>query len=232
MKTIALLGKGLNNGTWQPVTELLTQKGFNFQILNQYTELANNQLIGILLGYDKIVPEDFISKPKNGLLLFHSSDLPEGKGWAPIYYTMSNKKNELVQTLLYAHKSVDSGNILAKAKYPLLGNEIEQEVKNYDDQMTLALINECLEDIISKLPLGQKQDANKSKWWRRRSPEDSEIGINENISGLFDKLRSLPESAPAFFNYKGRSYRIDLSLYNKSDFSDFDINKLIIEKFY
>lgn len=231
VNSIALLGKGLNNSTWKPIIDFLKKNSISPKLLSSHLELDNSFEFAILLGYDKIIPEEYLSKVKYGLILFHSSDLPKGRGWAPVFYTMNNEK-KLVQTMLYAGKEADLGNVLAKAYYSLDGNEIEAEVKHYDDELTLLLIENFLIEIFEKKPIGTKQNIENATWWAKRRPKDSEISSEAKVSEIFDKLRSVPKSAPCFFTHKGRTYKIELSNLNEEDYKKFDKTKAKTQKLF
>jgi methionyl-tRNA formyltransferase len=227
---IVLLGKGLNQNGWRPIEEVLKQKGHQYKIIDDHRELNGSFDLGILLGYSKIVPLYLLNIPEKGFVLFHSSDLPEGRGWAPIYHTIVNKL-DLVQTMLYASEEADRGNILAKATYKLKGFEMEHEVRKIDDELTLGLINECIDTVIEKNPVGKTQHVSSGSWWKRRKPEDSKIDPALTIEEAFDTLRALPSSAPAFFDMSGRKFQIKLEPVDKLD-SSFDRSAMTIEKFF
>jgi methionyl-tRNA formyltransferase len=45
-------------------------------------------------------------------LVVHESDLPVGKGFAPIQWQLLEENNEIIISFLQAHGLVDSGDIL------------------------------------------------------------------------------------------------------------------------
>ena len=47
-------------------------------------------------GLYEIIPDHVLHAPKYGMLFFHATPLPEGKGNAPIYWTVSNKRNNIL----------------------------------------------------------------------------------------------------------------------------------------
>lgn len=226
MSKIALLGKGLNFDGWKKISDLLGRKGIDFEIFQNHREISDEFTLGILLGYSRIVPQNILNLPENGFVLFHSSDLPEGRGWAPIYNTIVKGK-DLTQTMLYASEKVDLGNILVKATYELEGNEVEEEVKGYDDLITLELLENFIEEIIRKKPLGKPQDESESTWWDKRYPKDSEINdLDSRLIDLINYLRGVPESAPTFFYFKGRKFYLKLIPEEVNGENTFDVSKL------
>ena len=62
----------------------------------------------ILWSYRKIIKN---IENKNNIILFHSTDLPKGKGWAPIYYSIFNNEKFFTISGITASNKVDSGKI-------------------------------------------------------------------------------------------------------------------------
>ncbi len=212
MTEIVLLGRGLNLAGWEPIETLLVTRGLRFFRITRHEELRHIDRkldLGVLLGYSHIVPADCLKRPKHGFILFHSSDLPQGRGWAPIYNTIT-RKLPLTQTLLFATANIDSGPIIAKASHPLEGKELEQEVRYIDDQLTLALLKDALEPILSGDVRPCDQNEAEATRWPRRCPADSAVDARKPLEQLIDHIRALPPQADAFFDYQGRRFYITL----------------------
>ena len=226
---VILLGKGLNSGSWAPVCSLLEKKGIGFTISGNHNELRKGPDLGIILGYDRIIPSEVLARPRLGFILFHSSDLPRGRGWAPIYNTVTANL-PLTQTLLFASEEVDAGPVIAKATYPLEGNEMEAEVRKFDDGLTLALLDDVLDPLLKGKVQGIEQDHSQATWWRRRVPEDSEVRLEASISESFDHIRGLPRSAPVVFSHRGRRFKVMIEPMDPG--KTFDPENVRIQRFF
>ncbi len=77
---IGLLGKGLNAGTWSPLGLVLSANGIHYEVLSDHHQINGKQDLVISLGYDRVIPEEYINRPALGIIVFHSSDLPKGRG--------------------------------------------------------------------------------------------------------------------------------------------------------
>lgn len=228
MKKAMLLGTGLNRLGWEPVVAHLKQWGV-VPVISQDHESLDTCELTILLGYERLLPTAALDKARLGTILFHSSDLPKGRGFAPIYNTMV-RNLPLVQTMLYASEKADLGPIIAKARYPLDGTETEDEVRHYDDNLTLMLLGRCLPDLVRGRVNGCTQDEGAASWWPRRSPDDSRIAPAKTILSVFDHMRALPESAPAFFDHRGRRFAIRVEAMDEP--IPFDREKVVLETMY
>jgi len=229
MVNIALVGKGLNRCGWEPLIRFFDKKKVAYEIHSAGKSLGQKYTLGILLGCDRIIPFNDLAKARYGFVVFHSSNLPEGRGFAPIYKTIVNLM-PLTQTLCFAAEEVDSGNIIAKGHYPLKGNELEAEVRDIDDHLTLLLLEDAFEMLLSGKVKGMPQNHNNATWWERRTPKDSIVEPNNRIAEIFDHLRALPTEAPAYFEYRGRTFTLRLE--SLSHVEPFDPEKVTIERYY
>ena len=80
-----------------------------------------------ILSYDLIILWSYRKILKNisyyrNIVLFHSSDLPDGKGWAPIFNTLNRNKKFFVISGILPADEVDSGDIICQAKFEIKYN--------------------------------------------------------------------------------------------------------------
>jgi methionyl-tRNA formyltransferase len=223
------LGKGLSLGGWDPVLAVLERHGLRASVHAGHEDAPRDADLGILLGYRQVAPAEVVFSPRLGALLFHSSDLPRGRGWAPIYAALS-RNEPLVQALLFAAAEVDSGNVIAKARYRLEGDETEAEVREIDDRLTLLLLDNALPALLAGQAKGRPQDHARATYTARRTPRDSEVTPDRTLAELFDHLRALPADAPAFFRFRGRTFSLDLRPLDPA--RGFDPGRLELERYY
>lgn len=182
----------------------LTKKGFISKILNNHLEVENGDIL-ILLSCEKKFTD--LSKNKNNLVV-HESDLPKGKGWSPLTYQVLEGKNKIPVTLFEADKSFDGGKIYFKKFIELNGDELIDELREKQAQMTFYLIDKFLRersDII-----GAKQKGEET-FYQKRNPSHSEVDINKSILENFNLLRVVDnERYPAFFIHNNQKYIIKI----------------------
>lgn len=210
MLNIVLMGGGFRKTGWRPIESLLRGMGYETEIVTDHHNYRGNSRIGILLNYERILPEDVLNMPELGFVLFHSSDLPKGRGWAPIYNTMVQNQS-LTVTAIQAVAEVDAGPIYAKGVYHLRGTEMEQEVRAIDDEITERILRHTLPLLLTGRYRGVPQDHSRATWQPRRRPSDSRLDVGRTLDQLFDQLRAFPESAPGYFDRNGRRYVLKLT---------------------
>jgi methionyl-tRNA formyltransferase len=214
---VGLLGKGLNRGTWEEITSVLGNKHIPFIFFENHKDITIELDLVISLGYSQIISDKYLRCPKNGIVVFHSSDLPEGRGWAPLYYTIIEKKACLVQSLFYATTRVDAGPIIAKAFYPIEAWYDLHILREIDDHLTIALCDAFISQLVSGVVPSHEQEESKATYWQKRSSDDSEIDPQKSIMDLYDTFRALSDVYPPFFTHQGKTMRI--SLKRNTDFN-------------
>ena len=222
------IGCGSNHYGWPLLEQALIANGYSFRFFSKHSDVDITCKLGILLGYDRIVGQETLDKAELGFVVFHSSDLPNMRGWAPIYNTMVQNR-PLVQSLLWVDKEVDAGNLIAKAHYPLEGNELEAEVRAIDDLLTETLFRSAIPKLLEGNIVGKPQPNGEETWCPRRKPDDSIISVDSTVAEIFDHIRALPENAPAFFEHKGRKYTLTLAADTPVSIEQ---TKVILECFY
>jgi methionyl-tRNA formyltransferase len=156
----------------------------------------------ILWGYRKIIPN--ISEKIN-IIIFHSSDLPKGRGWAPIYYSLSKKLRYYVISGILPAETADTGNIIVKAKFKIKDNYTAEIIREWDTEISIILIKKILKRFKRNELKGIKQKG-KGSYHPRRKPQDNEISLHSRLAEVVDRLRACEKLHPAFFYYGKTKY--------------------------
>ena len=165
-------------------------------------KISNYDLV-FIVNYTKIIPKNFLKKNRYNLVV-HSSDLPKGKGFAPLQWQILENKKKIVFSMIKINNKVDSGDIVMKSIIKLDGTELYDELRELQAKKILKMINRVIK-IFPKLKL--KTQRGKSSFYKKRSAKDSEININQSIKSQFNKLRIVNNKKwPAFFYFKNIKY--------------------------
>lgn len=167
------------------------------------------------LSYSKIIPDKIIKK-NNEILVVHESDLPYGKGFAPITYDVLDG-NDTIYFCLISIKSnepVDSGELIFKEKVNLKGYELCSDLRILQGIKTIKL---CIKYLKQK-KIKRIKIKGEGSFNNRRYPKDSELDIKKSISEQFNLLRVVDnERYPAYFYYNGKKFIIKISRDDKND---------------
>ncbi len=147
-------------------------------------------------------------------LVIHASDLPLGRGWSPMVWQVLEGASKVVLTLFEAVDDVDAGEVLKKSSFSLSGDELYDELNEKLFDMELELMDYAVQNFnkLSSVP----QPAGEPSFYRKRTPEDSQIDPKKTFVDQFNLLRVAdPVRYPCFFDWKGCRYKICLEKMNE-----------------
>lgn len=177
---------------------------------------ASDYSLIILWNYKKIIKDLPV---ENNVILFHSSKLPLGKGWAPIYYTLAEGKKEFVISGILADPKVDSGDVVVRARFDIDASYTADDLRKFDNEISIIMISLILQRFSGRVLVGFKQIGQESVN-KRRWPENSKFDINKKFVDLIPHLRACEKGSPAFFEYNNAFFNIRLESRTSVKFPD------------
>ncbi len=198
------------------VRTYLTKDAFDISITNILPkDLSKFDLI-IPWSYRKVIKN--VNQTSN-IIIIHSSELPHGKGWAPIYYSINEGQSNYVITCFSATDQVDGGDIIIKASFPLLPQYTASYLREIDREISFVLIKKILDKWPDGKFITSKQEGNGS-YRARRFPDDNEVQTSKTLDSMISHLRSVESKNPAFFYYKEIKYIINIFPDNEPAFPE------------
>lgn len=178
------------------------------QIYFDHREVAHSYDVVFILSYHKIIEEEYLRRHRHNLVV-HASDLPEGKGWAPLFWQVLEGKRNIVFSMIEASAGVDAGDVYMKKSLALTGYELNEELRQKQAQLTIDMCLEFIADYEAhRNPT--KQEGVES-FYKKRSSKDSELDPDKTIREQFNLLRIVNnDEYPAFFNIDGRRYELQI----------------------
>ena len=176
------------------------------KIFKDYKKVKNYDIV-FILNYTIIIKNHYLKKNKLNLVI-HASNLPKGKGFAPVQWQILDNKNKINICLIEASSKFDSGNIYEEGRILLNGTELYDEIR----KVQAVAIFKIIRRFLRKYPnVSSKKQKGKSTFFRRRTKKDSELNINMKLKKLINQLRIGNNNAwPSFFIYKKRKYIIKI----------------------
>lgn len=221
-KKICILLNNINEYDFEDLLKIyLTKEKFDISVTDKFPrDLQSFDLI-IPWSYRKII-RDF--NQFNNIVIIHSSELPQGRGWAPIYYSIKEGQSDYVMSCIIATDEVDKGDIIVKASFPILPEYTATFLRKVDREISLLLIKKILDKWPNGKIITSKQQGAGS-YRPKRYPNDNEIKTSNILESLLPHLRAVENNNPAFFYYKDIKYLISISPQNEPEFP----NKIKIE---
>lgn len=191
-----------------PYAKQLQERIPSSHLLYNHNEISEVYDIVFILSYHKIIPMDKLSDNRHNIVI-HASELPKGKGWAPMFWQVLEGKNDIPFTIFEASSGVDDGDIYLQDTLHLTGYELNDELR---EKQAKFIIEMCLHfiDKYEEYKVPYKQSGEES-FYSKRNATDSELNINKTIKEQFNLLRIVSnEDYPALFKINGRKYIIKI----------------------
>ena len=186
------------------ISRYLPANQFDVTITTTFPENPENFTIIVPFSYRKIISEELLSP---NVVIFHSSALPHGRGWAPIAYTILEKQPIYTLTGLIASREVDCGDILVSASFPMMPNYTAPFLRLIDHQIMFYLIGKVALNWHLLQGNGVPQDQI-LPIRKRRNPSDSCVDLNQPLIEILPLLRAAESSYPVYCFYDNVKYLI------------------------
>ena len=181
----------------------LREKSYDVELFRNHNDIDVRFQIVFILSYFSLIEKEDLKKHKHNLVI-HESDLPRGKGWAPLFWQILEGKNKIPAVLFEATAGIDAGDIYISDHIILQGDELHDEIRELQARKSVEMCMQFLENYDDLKPVNQSGE---ETFYARRTPKDSRLDVNKSISEQFNLLRIVSnEDYPAFFHHKGGKY--------------------------
>lgn len=186
----------------------LNKKLENSKLFYNHAELKKSFDIVFILSYHKIISKEYLSRNNHNIVI-HASALPQGKGWAPMFWQILEGKNQIPFSMFEASMGVDNGDIYMQKTLELTGHELSNELRKKQANFTISMCIEFLNNY-EKFKFPKQQIGNES-FYEKRNSKNSKLDINKPIKEQFNLLRIVDNKEyPAFFTIDGHKYKLTI----------------------
>jgi len=205
-RTISIV---VDNPSWilpyaEKLAEVINSQNDNAIICSNHKQVKDG-CIAYYIGCTNIVSSEILSRNKFNLVV-HESELPKGKGFAPVAWQILEGKSEIPICLFEAVDEVDAGNIYYLDKMLFDGHELNSEIRDKQGNKTIEL---CLRFLNEPIPPASFAQNGESTFYKSRKPEDSMLDPEKSIGEQFNLLRIVDNKEyPAFFEKNGYRYKV------------------------
>lgn len=192
----------------QDVKAQWQQRGHDVVVCHTNAELLGGDFC-FCLSCSELVTQEKRHLYRNTLVV-HESDLPQGRGWAPVAWQILAGQKTIPVVLLEAEEAVDSGVIYLTDSITLTGTELHSEWRELQAKATFRLCDQWLSEYPEVLKRFVEQTG-EATYFAKRLPKDSELDVNMSLAEQFDLLRVVDNDRyPAFFNHAGKRYKLTI----------------------
>ncbi|WP_298222779.1 formyltransferase family protein [Flavobacterium sp.] len=155
-----------------------------------------------VVGLSQMIREELLAIPKYGLIGYHPTRLPEGRGRGALAWIILGKVQGAA-SFFKMDEGMDSGSIWSQQNY---------EVGDQDDatsvvQQILKAIDKALDAVLPDLKKGifmtTPQDESKATYLGKRNPEDGMIYWNQSAANIHRLIRATTKPLPGAYTYLG-----------------------------
>jgi len=202
----------VDNDSWiLPYAERLVKalKELQYQAkLVRSAEAIECGWINFLLGCTHIISEEVLSRNQHNFVV-HESNLPEGRGFAPMTWQILEGKNDIPICLLEAAAEADAGDIWIQDVIHLDGSELADEWRSEQGEKTLEMCLRLIDEYKSIIKIKQ---SGLPIYYKRRRPDDSRLDVDKSLREQFNLLRVADNMRyPAYFEIEGNRYVVNIS---------------------
>jgi methionyl-tRNA formyltransferase len=200
---------------YRALRPLAEQAGVPFASFDKVTEPQVQQLLEaqqpdwlFIIGLSQLVPADLRNRARAGAIGFHPTLLPEGRGRAPVAWTILLQR-PAAANLFFLTDEPDAGDIVEQRPVEVRPNDYAADL--------IARTNVVLEQMVADLSPAfaagdvprRPQDHSKATYYGRRRPGDGLIHWDQTAEEVHRLIRAVSHPYPgAFTSAKGRRITI------------------------
>lgn len=187
-------------------------KDYSLKQIDDHFFQNNTFELGIVYGWQRLIPESIIDRFEKGLFGFHASPdkLPKGRGRSPLNWGIILGKTTLYNHLFKYVNDADAGDIYSITEF---------EITPHDTILTLlyksliiakkellSLIHDANSDELKLLP-----QSGEASFFKKRSPEDGLIFFEkDSTKTIVNLIRGVTTPFPGAFCFKENGNKITI----------------------
>lgn len=193
---------------------LAQQAGVPFLAFDKVTEPAVAEFLRqhqpdwlFVVGISQLVPAEIRQLARVGAVGFHPTPLPEGRGRAPVAWTILLQK-QAAANLFFLTDEADAGDIIAQRPVPVLPDDYAADLI----ERTNVVLEQMVVDLAPAFASGQvprtPQDHARATYYPRRRPEDGRIDWNQPAEEVYRLIRAVSHPYPGAFTFRGEGRKV------------------------
>lgn len=183
--------------------ELVRTADVNDPVLVERIEGLRPALLYVL-GWSQLVRPRLLAVPAHGAVGAHPTKLPEGRGRAPIPWTILKGLRETACTLFRLTEGVDDGPIVGQVPISVDAREDAGTLYAKHRAAHVELVRRHTAALLDGTAPAVEQDHAAATYWERRRPEDGRIDWSAPAVEVDRLVRAVTRPFPGAFTDGGR----------------------------
>jgi methionyl-tRNA formyltransferase len=147
--------------------------------------------LGVVVAYGKLIPPELLRIPRFGMINVHASLLPKYRGASPVHRAIIDGERETGVTIMQVVDALDAGDMLARERRPIGGDETSEEVERDLAALGARLLIEVVDRLESGTVAPEKQDDRLSTYAPRLRKEEGLIDWTLPAARVHNLVRGL-----------------------------------------
>lgn len=152
-----------------------------------------------VVGWSQLISPEIFSLVKHPPLGMHPTLLPEGRGRAPIPWTILKGIRRSGVTMFELREEADSGDIIAATEYEVALDETATTLYAKACSAHVSIIRRIWPDLLTGTLAGHAQDESRATHWPQRRPSDGEITEELSLEEIDRLVRATTRPYPGAF---------------------------------
>ncbi len=183
----------------------------------ELTSLAPD--LGLVWSYPMILTAPMLEAPRFGCVNLHMGLLPEYRGPNGLQAAIVNGETTTGVTLHYMDTGVDTGPLLAQARFPIGSDEDIAAVLIRAKQAGVRLLGEGLPHLTAGKLRARRQDEASARYYPRRTEAENQIDWSRGSREICNLVRALTRPYDGAFTFLGHKRIVVLSCHPSMDTS-------------
>ena len=161
-----------------------------------------------VVGFSQLVPDRLLKIARLGGVGYHPTLLPEGRGRAPIVWTILRQARAAVN-LFYLTDEPDAGDIIIQREVPVLPDDYAADLIARMEGVLIEAVAEIAPALKAGTLPRTPQDHSQATYYPKRSPADGVIDWSRPTTDIYRLIRAVSRPYPgAFAHLRGRKLLI------------------------
>ncbi len=181
-------------------------KVFRVRRLNSQKKLIKKLSADLIVvcGWRQVIDKDILRIPVKGVIGFHPTLLPYGRGPAPVINTLLKGDTESGLTMFYMTQNLDDGDIIAQKKFYIRETDHAEDLYNKIVKAGKGLIREYLPLINRGSAPRMPQDASRAIVFKKLGSASNKIDfVKETPLEIYRKIKALSKPYRGAYLEKG-----------------------------
>ena len=145
----------------------------------------------IMCGWRQIINQELLKIPTKGIISFHPTMLPQGRGPAPIINTILEGYRESGVTMYYISEGLDDGDIIGQKSFVVGADDYAGDIYKKVIQSGKKLINTYLPKIVEGNAPRVPQKTVDATYFPKRTMMNNKINLDkDSIDLIYRKIRA------------------------------------------